>query len=91
MNTEFHLTNTRAITRRTFFNPSGLGLGAIALGSLLGCDGFAAPAKPKLSENPLTPKAPPLPAKIKSVIYLHMSGVRRVGERDAPALQQHRG
>jgi len=68
-----HLNHVRAVTRRTFFGRTGLGLGAIALGSLLGRDGFAAP-KQKLAENPLAPKAPPLPAKARSVIYLHMSG-----------------
>jgi hypothetical protein len=69
----------RAVTRRTFFRQSGLSLGALALNSLLQRDGVAAPltraprANPK-PENPLAPRKPPLPAKAKSVIYLHMSG-----------------
>jgi len=65
-------TYTRAITRRTFFGQSGLGLGSIALGSLLGRNAFSATTKSP--ENPLVPKAPPLPARAKNVIYLHMSG-----------------
>ena len=73
MNT-FHFANAHRVTRRTFFGQSGLGLGAVALGSLLGRDGFGAAPKAKSPENPLSPKFPPLPAKVKSVIYLHMSG-----------------
>jgi hypothetical protein len=65
-----HLDHARALTRREFLTRSGkLGLGAIALESLIG-KGFAA-GQPV---NPLAPKAPPLPSKIKSVIYLSMSG-----------------
>jgi hypothetical protein len=74
MKNEFRLGHLHAITRRAFFGQSGLGLGAVALNSLLLRDGFAASAKPKQPENPLFPKAPPLPAKAKAVIYLHMSG-----------------
>ncbi len=61
----------QAQTRRTFFTQSGLGVGAIALQSLLGTK---ANASIDASQNPLAPKHPPLPAKAKSVIYLHMSG-----------------
>jgi hypothetical protein len=65
-----HLTQARAQTRREFLTSTGrLGLGALALESLLG-KGIAA-SQPG---NPLVPKAPPLPSKIKSVIYLSMSG-----------------
>jgi hypothetical protein len=59
-------------TRRHFLANSGLGLGAIALQSLLGNRATAAPELD--ADHPLTPKAPPLPAKVKRVIYLHMSG-----------------
>ena len=63
------LTHARAQTRREFLAASGkFSLGAIALQSLMG-KGFAAD-----SPNPLAPKAPPLPSKIKAVIYLAMSG-----------------
>jgi hypothetical protein len=79
MKTPLDFCHTRAITRRTFFGQSGLGLGSIALGSLLGRDGFAANSALRtphsaLPPSPLVPKAPPLPARAKNVIYLHMSG-----------------
>src|SRR5438067_11290694 len=66
----------RAITRRTFFSQAGLSLGAVALGSLLDTDAFAANPKSKTQnpKSPLAPRRPPLPAKAKSVIYLDMSG-----------------
>jgi hypothetical protein len=55
-----------AETRRQFFSRCGVGLGQIALASLLG-------AAPK-SENPMAPKPPHFPPKIKNVIYLFMAG-----------------
>src|SRR4051812_36446369 len=58
-------------TRRAFLARGGIGLGAIALQSMMH---GAATAAVKTPENPLAPKKPPLPAKVKSVIYLHMSG-----------------
>ena len=65
-----HFETARALTRREFLSTSGkLGLGAIALDRLIGTGFSAAP-----TANPLAPKAPPLPSKIKSVIYLSMSG-----------------
>jgi hypothetical protein len=75
----FHLHHTRAITRRTFFGHAGLGLGSLALGSLLRRDGFAADSALRTPHsafppNPLAPKPPTLPARAKNVIYLHMSG-----------------
>ncbi|RLB44617.1 MAG: sulfatase [Deltaproteobacteria bacterium] len=54
-------------TRRTFLQ-QGLGLGAIALGAL---DSGAQAQEPV---SALAPKAPPLPAKVKRVLYLSMSG-----------------
>jgi hypothetical protein len=64
------LEHARALTRREFLSRSGkLGLGAMALESLTGKGIAAGPPV-----NPLLPKAPPLPAKLKSVIYLSMSG-----------------
>ncbi|HSH95001.1 MAG TPA: DUF1501 domain-containing protein, partial [Roseimicrobium sp.] len=66
------LAATRAMTRRTFFGRSGVALGALALNQMVSRDASAGPAT--TAENPLAPKRPPLPAKAKSVIYLHMSG-----------------
>jgi hypothetical protein len=62
------------LTRRHFFKESQAGLGAIALASFLAKD---APAANDLSIkviNPLAPKVPPLAAKAKRVIYLHLTG-----------------
>nr|WP_304949790.1 DUF1501 domain-containing protein [Verrucomicrobium spinosum] len=63
-------------TRRTFLGQSGLGLGAMALQGMLPGLSSAAPAAGGMSlpENPLLPHQAPLPAKARSVIYLHMSG-----------------
>jgi len=66
------IAKTRFETRRHFLRQSSLGLGAWALADLAGRPAFASPRE--AGENPLTPQAPPLPAKVKRVIYLHMSG-----------------
>ena len=64
------LSQAHALTRREFLSRSGkLGLGAIALESLAR-HGLAVSDQ----SNPLAPKAAPLPSKVKSVIYLSMSG-----------------
>ena len=56
------LQQTRAISRRHFFGQAGLGFGSIALSSLLARDGHATDTDWKI------------PAKAKSIIYLHMAG-----------------
>jgi hypothetical protein len=56
-------------TRRHFFSHCAVGLGRIALASLLS-DGKLFGA----ATNPMAPKQPHFPAKVKSVIYLFMSG-----------------
>src|SRR2546422_697946 len=62
----------QAITRRHFLkSTSQFSLGAIALASLLGREARAATSP---MANPLAPRNPPWPAKVKRVIYLHMSG-----------------
>jgi hypothetical protein len=58
-------------TRRHFFGQCALGIGSLALSSLLN-EGQAAEV-PKLV-NPLAPRKPHFPAKAKSVIYLFMAG-----------------
>ena len=66
-----HLTHARAVTRREFLSRNGkLGLGAIALQSLMP-HGYSLGSE---TTNALAAKAPPLPGKVKSVIYLGMSG-----------------
>ena len=61
----------QTITRRHFFKESQIGLGAIALSSLLAKD---APANPSEVDNPLAPKRPHFPPKATRVIYLHLTG-----------------
>jgi hypothetical protein len=61
-----------ASTRRQFFSRCGLGLGSIALASMLGDKVFGADA-PKLV-NPFAPKPPHFPARAKNIIYLFMAG-----------------
>src|SRR4051812_19391705 len=68
----------RTVTRRHFFRRCGVGLGGIALTSLLNGKLFAADsgARAALSafNNPLAPRPPHFPAKAKRIIYLHMAG-----------------
>lgn len=58
-------------TRRHFFNRCGVGLGKIALASLL-TDGKIFGAPP--ADNAMQPKPGNFPARIKNVIYLFMAG-----------------
>jgi hypothetical protein len=66
----------RLHTRRHFLRESAMGLGALALGSLIGgCGGDSnTPASVIDVTNPLAPKLPPIAGKARSVIYLHMAG-----------------
>src|SRR3954469_22585239 len=57
----------RAMTRRHFFSDCGIGLGSLALASLL--DSRAA-----TTADPLAPKPGHFPAKAKNVIFLFMAG-----------------
>ncbi len=66
---DLFLTRARQQTRRHFFKSSGLGVGALALQSLLQGESKAVGAV-----NPLAPKPTMIPAKAKRVIYLHMAG-----------------
>src|SRR5258708_22110539 len=58
-------------TRRHFLKECQLGLGAVALSSLLG---DAAPAATPSVVNPLAKKEPHFDGKAKRVIYLHLTG-----------------
>lgn len=60
-------------TRRHFFGQCGVGLGALALSSLLSDDAAAASGERDLS-NPLAPRPTHFPAKAKRVIFLFMAG-----------------
>src|SRR5829696_9707342 len=76
-----NLAELREITRRHFFAECGVGVGKMALASLLiggGRNVFGipttAPAGQGAVPNPLAPKLPHFPAKVKRVIYLFMVG-----------------
>jgi uncharacterized protein (DUF1501 family) len=74
---EIRLEYKKLVTRRHFFKECGIGLGSIALASLLDSDSLAAPqqrsTKPQVA-NPLAPKQPHFQAKAKRVIYLFQGG-----------------
>src|SRR3989442_105647 len=78
-------------TRRHFFSRCGVGVGKIALASLLGDRLLAAEAG--RSANPTAPKPPHFPAKVKNVIYLFMAGAPSQLELFdyKPALQKYDG
>jgi hypothetical protein len=61
------------LTRRHFFSRCAMGLGGIALASMLNRAGLAAPAGAALP-NPLAPKPTHFPARAKNIIYLFMAG-----------------
>ena len=61
-------------SRRDFLLKSGYGLGGLALGGLLPGGGFMSSALAADLIDPLAAKAPHFPAKVKSVIWLHMDG-----------------
>src|SRR4051794_36366936 len=66
---DFH----KAITRRYFFRECSIGLGAMALATLLRDNGLCASAA-RAAVNPLAPRAPHFAPKAKRVIYLFQAG-----------------
>src|SRR6266511_4201271 len=71
---ELRTEYARLITRRWFFRQCGVGLGSIALASLLGADKASAAAKMPTALHPLAPKQPHFKPKANRVIYLFMGG-----------------
>ncbi len=72
MNCQHNLSrgiDPRLLARRWFLRDCGVGLGALALASLLNDGSRAAP-----STDPLAPRAPHYPGKAKRVIFLFMAG-----------------
>ncbi len=67
-----HQQNRLDVTRRNFLGSAGLGIGSMALASMLGNGADAAPAGPRA--NPLARREPHFAPKAKRVIYLHMAG-----------------
>ncbi|HEX8311104.1 MAG TPA: DUF1501 domain-containing protein [Chthoniobacteraceae bacterium] len=65
------------LTRRDFLQRCGMGIGALALGSILGESGIFSPSAmgaSALELNPLAPRAPHFAPKAKRVIHLFMNG-----------------
>ena len=60
--------------RRAFLRKAGLGVGAAALGGFVPGIGSIQLASAADLADPLAPKAPHLPARIKTVIWLHQNG-----------------
>ena len=72
---ELRSETARYITRRWFFQQCGVGLGSIALGSMLGAGAAqAARTTQAAPPNPLAPRQSHHAAKAKRVIYLFMGG-----------------
>lgn len=63
----------RMVTRRHFFQDCAVGIGGLALGSLLAADSQAAPVAIDPA-HPLAPRAPHFAPKAKRVIFLFMAG-----------------
>lgn len=63
----------RDLTRRHFFSRCSMGIGSLALTSLMNEGGLAAAPAHSMS-NPLEPKKTHFPAKAKNVIFLFMAG-----------------
>ena len=63
----------RYLTRRQFFSRCGIGLGGIALASLLKPAEFLA-ATPSTTLNPMAYRPQHIPAKANNIIYLFMAG-----------------
>ena len=64
-------------TRRHFLKNCSLGIGGLVLSSFLSkCKPFSTGIENNLfsAGNPLAPKAPHYPGKVKNVIYIHMAG-----------------
>jgi hypothetical protein len=71
---EFTREVARFISRRWFFRQCGVGLGSIALASLLGAEKAAGKSAHASTLDPLAPKRPHFKPRAKRVIYLFMGG-----------------
>jgi hypothetical protein len=82
MDLSINMHKARALTRRHFFGQAGMGFGAIALQQILARNGYAAEEKGFR-----------IPAKAKSIIYLHMAGSPSQLElfENKPALKKFHG
>lgn len=73
LQTELRAEYGKLVTRRWFFRQCGVGLGSIALASLLEPEHALGAAAPELP-NPLASRKPHFEPKAKRVIYLFMGG-----------------
>jgi hypothetical protein len=64
----YRRANPKVVARRWFLQECGVGLGAMALGQLLGGKAYSA------STNPLAPRQPHYTPRAKHVIFLFMAG-----------------
>ena len=72
---ELLLESAKRVARRWFLRQCGVGLGSVALASMLQNSSAAADArKPAAPGDPLAPKLPHFQPKAKRVIYLFMGG-----------------
>jgi hypothetical protein len=83
---------TPVVNRRQFLSRIGMGFGALGLASLLSEDSLFG-ADFDAAAGPLSPKAPPFPARAKRVIHIFAQGApSQVDTWDPkPALAQHDG
>src|SRR5436190_22552783 len=73
MNPFAHDNALPQLTRRHFFGKYALGIGGLALASLLDADKLLG-AGSGAATNPMGPKAPHFPPRAKNIIYLFMAG-----------------
>jgi hypothetical protein len=73
---EAEMAALKYYSRRHFLRESAMGLGGLALASLLGCNDRPSTGSSIAFDpaHPLEPKLPPFAGKAKSIIYLHMAG-----------------
>ena len=81
------------ISRREMLSRCGMGMGAVALTSLLGSLNQLEAAPTLEVSNPLAPKSPPLPAKAKRIVHIFLNGgVSHVDTFDPkPSLAKYAG
>jgi hypothetical protein len=68
------MNRTLELTRRHFFGRCAMGVGSIALNTLLAREGLARTRVEIDPVHPLTPRKPPFFARAKNVIFLFMAG-----------------
>ncbi|HVR72813.1 MAG TPA: DUF1501 domain-containing protein [Planctomycetota bacterium] len=71
---EIRTERARLLSRRWFFKDCGVGLGSIALASLLGRGDARAASSSTEAQNPLTPRPPHFAPRAKRIIYLFQAG-----------------